>query len=60
MAISANKLIIEVNKNYFRPAEVDTIIGSAKKAKTKLGWEARTNVETLASIMIDFDKNSFT
>ena len=55
-----NKLIIEVNKNYFRPAEVDTVVGSAKKAKTKLGWEARTNVETLASIMIDFDKNSFT
>ena len=52
-----NKLIIEVNKDYFRPAEVDVMVGSAKKAKTRLGWEAKTNVETLASIMIDFDKD---
>lgn len=52
-----NRLIIEVNKSYFRPVEVDIIIGSAKKAKSKLGWEAKTKVETLASIMIDFDKN---
>ena len=52
-----NRLIIEVNKNYFRPAEVDIVTGSAEKAKTKLGWEARTKVETLASIMIDFDKD---
>ena len=54
-----NKLIIEVNKDYFRPAEVDVMVGSAKKAKTRLGWEAKTNVETLASIMIDFDKDRF-
>lgn len=53
-----NKLIIEVNKDNFRPAEVDISVGSAKKAKTKLGWEAKTNVKTLASIMIDFDKNT--
>ena len=52
-----NKLIIEVNKDYFRPAEVDVMVGSAKKAKTRLGWEAKTNVKTLASIMIDFDKD---
>ena len=52
-----NRPIIEVSKNYFRPAEVDIIIGSAKKAKSKLGWEAKTKVETLASIMIDFDKD---
>lgn len=52
-----NKLIIEVSKEYFRPAEVDVMVGSAKKAKTRLGWEAKTNVETLASIMVDFDKD---
>ena len=54
-----NKLIIEVKKNNFRPAEVDISVGSAKKAKTKLGWEAKTNIKTLASIMIDFDKDTF-
>ncbi len=51
-----NKLIIEVDEKFFRPAEVDIVTGLATKAKTKLGWEAKTNVETLASIMIDFDK----
>ena len=48
-----------MNKDNFRPAEVDISVGLAKKAKNKLGWEAKTNVETLASIMIDFDKNTF-
>ena len=52
-----NRAIIEVNKNYFRPAEVDIVTGSAKKAKSKLGWEAKTKVETLASLMIDFDRD---
>ena len=51
-----NKLIIEVNKNYYRPAEVDILIGSPEKAKRQLGWEAKTNVQSLASIMVDFDK----
>jgi GDPmannose 4,6-dehydratase len=51
-----NKLIIEVSKNYYRPAEVDILIGSSEKAKRKLGWEAKTDVKSLASIMISFDK----
>ncbi|MEC8263823.1 MAG: GDP-mannose 4,6-dehydratase, partial [Pseudomonadota bacterium] len=51
-----NKLIIECNKDYYRPAEVDILIGSSEKAKKQLGWEAKTDVKSLASIMVNFDR----
>ena len=51
-----NKLIIEVSKDYYRPAEVDILIGSSEKAKKQLGWEAQTDVKSLASIMVSFDR----
>ena len=51
-----NKLIIEVSKDYYRPAEVDILIGSSEKAKKQLGWEAKTDVKSLASIMVSFDR----
>ena len=51
-----NKLIIEVSKDYYRPAEVDILIGSSEKATKKLGWEAKTDVKSLASIMVSFDR----
>ena len=52
-----NLPIIEVSKSYYRPAEVDVLIGSSKKAKANLGWEAKTDVRSLASIMVNFDKD---
>ena len=52
-----NKPIIEVNRNYYRPAEVDVLIGSTEKSKARLGWEAKTDVKSLASIMVNFDRN---
>ena len=51
-----NKLIIEVSKDFYRPAEVDILIGSSEKARKKLGWQARTDVKSLASIMVSFDR----
>ena len=51
-----NKLIVECNKEYYRPAEVDILIGSSEKAKKQLGWEAKTDVKSLASIMVSFDR----
>ena len=51
-----NKLIIEVSKDYYRPAEVDILIGSPEKAKKQLGWESKTSVKSLASIMVSFDR----
>jgi len=40
-----------VNEKYFRPAEVDTLLGDASKAKAKLGWEPRTSFKELVKDM---------
>ena len=45
--------IIEISKKYFRPAEVDLLVGDYSKAKSKLGWEPRVKCKELVSIMID-------
>ncbi|TWU37739.1 GDP-mannose 4,6-dehydratase [Novipirellula aureliae] len=46
---------VEIDPRYFRPAEVDLLLGDPSKAKEKLGWEASTNLEELARIMTEHD-----
>ena len=46
---------IEIDPSYFRPAEVDVLLGDATKAKEVLGWEASTTLEELARIMTAHD-----
>ena len=46
---------IEIDPRYFRPAEVDLLLGDASKAKEKLGWTATTSLEELAQLMVDHD-----
>lgn len=46
---------VKIDPRYFRPAEVDLLLGDASKAKEKLGWEATTNLEELARIMTQHD-----
>ena len=46
---------VEIDPRYFRPAEVDLLLGDASKAKEKLGWEATTDLEELARIMVTHD-----
>lgn len=46
---------IEIDPRYFRPAEVDLLLGDASKAKEKLGWTATTSLEELAKLMVDND-----
>ena len=46
---------IEIDPRYFRPAEVDLLLGDASKAKEKLGWTATTTLEELAALMVDND-----
>lgn len=55
---ATNKVVIEIDPKYYRPTEVDLLIGDATKAKTLLGWEPKTKFEDLVSIMVkaDFDK----
>jgi GDPmannose 4,6-dehydratase len=46
---------VEIDPRYFRPAEVDLLLGDASKAKQLLGWEATTDLEELARIMTQHD-----
>lgn len=49
------KIIIEVDPIYFRPTEVDLLLGDASKAKKELGWEAKCDLETLCREMVAED-----
>lgn len=46
---------VEIDPRYFRPAEVDLLLGDATKAKEKLGWTPATDVRELARIMVEHD-----
>ncbi|WP_294669620.1 GDP-mannose 4,6-dehydratase [uncultured Fluviicola sp.] len=52
---NTGKKIIEVNPKYFRPTEVDLLIGDATKAKNKLNWEAKVEIDELVRIMMEHD-----
>ncbi|MDR2407447.1 MAG: GDP-mannose 4,6-dehydratase [Bacteroidales bacterium] len=49
------KVLIEIDPRYFRPAEVDLLIGDASKAWEKLGWKPRTDLPALIKMMITSD-----
>lgn len=46
---------IDIDSRYYRPAEVDLLLGDASKAKNKLGWEPKTSFEDLIHLMVDAD-----
>ncbi len=49
-------IVIKIDANYFRPSEVDYLLGDPSKAKRKLGWEPKINLEELIKEMIENDK----
>ncbi len=51
----SGKCIVAVDPRYFRPTEVDTLLGNPAKAKEKLGWEPRTSFEEMVSEMVRED-----
>jgi len=53
--VDTGKQIIGIDKNYYRPTEVDQLLGDASKAKEKLGWEVIMSFEKLVKIMIQSD-----
>ena len=50
-----NKLRVIVDEKYFRPAEVNVLLGNPIKAFEKLGWSPKTSLEELVKIMVDYD-----
>jgi len=49
------KVLIEIDPRYFRPAEVELLIGDPTKAKTKLGWEPKVKLPELIKMMVKYD-----
>lgn len=52
---ATGKTIVRVNKKFFRPAEVDVLLGNPAKAETKLGWVREIPFADLVKRMIDND-----
>ena len=57
-ALAPGQVIVRVDPRYFRPSEVETLLGDSTKAKLKLGWEPQVTFEELVSEMVrvDLDK----
>ncbi len=53
---ATGRVLVEVDPKYFRPCEVDQLLGDPTKAKTQLGWNPRkTSFEELVRIMVEHD-----
>jgi GDPmannose 4,6-dehydratase len=53
---STGEALVEVDPRYFRPTEVDCLVGDPSKARAKLGWRHRTSFDTLVADMVQADK----
>ena len=53
--VKVGDVIVKVDPRYYRPTEVETLLGDPSKAKTKLGWTPTTTFEELVKEMIDYD-----
>lgn len=49
------KVVVRVNPKFYRPAEVDLLIGNPSKARVELGWEPKVQLAELCSMMVDAD-----
>ncbi len=50
-----DKVVVKVNPKFYRPAEVELLIGDCKKAETKLGWKRKVSYEQLVKLMVEND-----
>jgi GDPmannose 4,6-dehydratase len=55
---ATGNVLIEVDPRYFRPTEVELLLGDPSKAKVKLGWEAKTTLSELVAMMVQEDLKS--
>jgi len=49
------RILVEIDPRYFRPAEVDMLVGDPSKAKVKLGWEPNVKLPELVKMMVEHD-----
>jgi GDPmannose 4,6-dehydratase len=49
------KILVRINPRFYRPCEVEVLIGNPQKARTELGWEPRTSLEDLCKMMVEAD-----
>jgi GDPmannose 4,6-dehydratase len=52
---NTGKTLVRVNPKFYRPAEVELLIGNPEKAKLELGWEPKTTLEQLCQMMVEAD-----
>lgn len=57
--VATGKVLIEIDPKYYRPAEVDVLVGDASKAREKLGWKPQCTVEELCREMVQADLELF-
>jgi len=55
LKVSAGQTIVRVDPRYFRPAEVETLLGDPTKAREKLGWTPQTTFAELVREMVEAD-----
>ena len=55
--VDNKKVVVRIDPKYFRPSEVETLLGDPTKAYKDLGWEPKASLEDLIKEMIDNDTN---
>ncbi|MCA8154885.1 GDP-mannose 4,6-dehydratase [Burkholderia contaminans] len=53
--VATNRTVVRINPKFYRPAEVDLLIGDPARAKAELGWEPQTTLEQLCQMMVEAD-----
>jgi GDPmannose 4,6-dehydratase len=59
VSLTPGQTVVQVDPNYYRPTEVDLLVGNAKKAELKLGWKPRYTLSELVKEMVDADLELF-
>ena len=53
------RCIVECDKEYYRPLEVDTLLGDSRKAKKELNWKPKTNINGLVKEMVNHELKKY-
>lgn len=56
--MKSGEVLVEVDEQYFRPVEVDVLIGDSTKARKELGWEVKISLKDMIKEMVEYDLNN--